>query len=905
MDDNMHEAQTTLLLIDDNTDTRSATAAVLERAGYAVLQGATARDALTMTHAYHPALVLLDVELPDGNGLVIARQLKADPDLVGVFVILLSGSKISPEDQSKGLMEGLADGYIVHPVSPKVLVGWVGAFLRLRATQETLRESEERYRSILNASPDDITITDLECRMLMVSPAAVKMFGCVREEELLGKFVQDFIVPDDRPRVSATITLMFKDVKIGPGEYRGIHTDGSIFNIEINTQFIRNTEGQPVKIVFVIRDITESKVADEALRASEAKYHLLIENLNEGIWHIDKDARTTFVNPCMARMLGYTVDEMAGKHLFDFMDEQGVELAKYNLERRQQGIMEQHDFEFIRKDGRRMFTLIATAPIVDADGRYLGSIAGVQDITDRKRAEDSLRESELRFRILIEQASVAIGISRNGTGIFVNRRLAQMFGLPNVEAAVGRLSIEYFAPHVRDEVGEIMRAHREDSRVPLEFESIGMRDDGSQFPIQVAGSFVQLPDGPARIIFVTDITKRRRAEENLRQLEIRLRRSEKMEAVGQLAGGIAHDFNNVLGGIIGYTDMSLGFAERGSILEKNLNKVLTAADRAKHLVQQILTFSRQGNPQKSIVAVRPIIKEVLGLLRASIPSSVLIEADLRKDVKPVFAEPTKLHEAILNLATNAVHAMNRKGTLTVRLYPLGLGSALRCHSGELAPGDYVVIEMSDTGCGMDAATLSRAFEPFYTTKAVGEGTGLGLSVVLGIVQSHEGDLQVETVPGEGTTFRILLPVSVEPVAGNADVQARLEISGDEHVLFVDDEQTLVEMVEGMLVPLGYTVTGMSNSLEALDFMKAHGTEIDILVTDLTMPGMNGIDLAREVRALRPGLPIILCTGFSSELNPESAAAAGIGRLMMKPYRTHEIGKAVRDALDVAGKGLSA
>ena len=396
---------------------------------------------------------------------------------------------------------------------------------------------------------------------------------------------------------------------------------------------------------------------------------------------------------------------------------------------------------------------------------------------------------------------------------------------------------------------------------------------------------------------LADITQRKQDEKNLRRMEEHLRQSEKMDAIGQLAGGIAHDFNNVLGGIIGYTDLSLNYADAGSLLEKNLLNVLKAADRARNLVKQILAFSRKSDPQKSIVLIKPIVIEVLDLLKSSVPSSVKIEADLHSDTKSILADSTQLHQVLLNLATNAVHAMHRQGTLKIILSAESINTTIHGQSGEIVPGKYAVIEVVDTGCGMNAATLSKAFEPFFTTKPVGEGTGMGLSVVLGIVQSHGGDLQVESEVGKGTTIRIFLPVVEESATDAPADHMQTMINGTERILFVDDEEILVDMNLNLLTSLGYTVTATTNSMDALQTIRENIANIDILITDHTMPGITGIELAKEALLMRRDLPIILCTGFSNEVNHESAVALGISKLLMKPYRSHEISKAIRDVLD--------
>jgi CheY-like chemotaxis protein len=328
-----------------------------------------------------------------------------------------------------------------------------------------------------------------------------------------------------------------------------------------------------------------------------------------------------------------------------------------------------------------------------------------------------------------------------------------------------------------------------------------------------------------------------------------------------------------------------------------LLKVLKASERAKHLVKQILTFSRQGNPQRVVTSIAPIIHEVLDLLRASIPSSIVIESDLQNDTKPVLADGTKIHEVLLNLATNSVHAMNGKGTLTIQLHSVLLDVPTYGLTGEMPDGEYTVIEVADTGCGMDASTLSKAFDPFFTTKPVGEGTGMGLSVVLGVVQSIGGDIIARSNVGEGTTIQIYLPVSESAEAAQHHDHAGAVHSGTERILFVDDEEMLVEMNVDWLSSLGYIVVARSDSREALDYIRRHKNAIDLLITDQTMPVMTGSELARAALAIRADLPIILCTGFSTETDSDQAAAIGIKGFLMKPYRSDEMSRMIRDVLD--------
>ena len=523
-----------------------------------------------------------------------------------------------------------------------------------------------------------------------------------------------------------------------------------------------------------------------------------------------------------------------------------------------------------------------------------------------RRLAAVVRASEGKYRRLVENSpEVIYTLSPDGVITFVSPSWTALLGHP-ADQVVGRPLQLFVHPDAHAECLGWLRRMTE----------TGQRCGGVEYRVQHCDGTWRWQNASAVPVFdeegtivgfegtAIDITERVRLEELLREKDGRIRQSEKMEAIGQLAGGIAHDFNNVLCGIIGYADMSLEHAQQDHILEDNLRKILKAADRAKQLVKQILTFSRRGTTPQSAVSVRPVLEEVLQLLRASIPSSVIMKTELDRDTRSVLADSTRLHEAFLNLANNAVHAMRRQGTLTVRLRKENVGQKAYGRIGEIPPGEYTVVEVADTGCGMEASTLSKAFEPFFTTKAVGEGTGMGLSVVLGVVQSLGGDIQVESEWGKGTTFRIYLPATGEPeatvpgavatVSGAVATDCR---GGTETILFVDDELLLVEMAQGLLTGLGYSVIVLNDSLAALELVKTKGAEIDLLITDQTMPGMTGIELAKAVRQLRSDLPIILCSGFSREINPKRIAAIGISRVAMKPFTPREFGALIRDVLD--------
>lgn len=508
-----------------------------------------------------------------------------------------------------------------------------------------------------------------------------------------------------------------------------------------------------------------------------------------------------------------------------------------------------------------------------------------------------IRESELRYRHLLEIAPVGIAVHAEGKLVFTNPAGKKLLGAESSEALNGKPLSEIIHPDrweaARDRMQRMMAG--EQGLYPAE--DVYVRLDGSLIDVEVMAAPLWFNGKPAVQVIVTDITERKEAAKAMQKIQERLRQSEKMESIGQLAGGIAHDFNNVLGGIIGFTDLSLDIVDKGTRLESYLQKIMKASHRAKRLVEQILTFSRQSVPPVHVTNLQPILHEVLDLLRATIPATVSIDAQLDPDTKPVLADGTKIHEVMVNLVTNAVHAMDGKGSMSIRLYPLNLATTLFGRTGDILPGDYSVIEVADTGHGMDAETMARAFDPFFTTKPVGEGTGLGLSVVLGIVQLHGGDIQLESRPGHGTRIKIFLPACTDQVSEAANDGGIDSVSGAERVMFVDDETLLVEVHSHALANLGYEVQCFTDSQEALTFLRQHSADIDILVTDQNMPGMSGIDLAKEALKINRDFPIILCTGYSREADPSAMAAIGIKALLMKPYSPYELGKAIRRVLD--------
>lgn len=401
---------------------------------------------------------------------------------------------------------------------------------------------------------------------------------------------------------------------------------------------------------------------------------------------------------------------------------------------------------------------------------------------------------------------------------------------------------------------------------------------------------------------VGNVLERKQVEENAKRLETQLQQAQKMEAIGTLAGGIAHDFNNILFPIVGFSEMIREELPVASSLRDYANEIFLAAIRAKDLVDQILTFSRQGVKEAKPLKLQPIVKEALKLLRATIPTTIDIQKDLDPACGVVVADITQIHQIVMNLATNAYHAMEETGgVLKVSLKQIRLKPGHTAFQ-DLPPGEYVCLTVADTGIGIEKSVLEKIFDPYFTTKAKGRGTGLGLSVVRGIVKSCQGDIRVYSQPGKGTEICVCLPIMER---NQEDIQTTISIpikGGTEKILLVDDEEAVAKMEQEMLAYLGYHVTICTSSLEASKAFKTNPDSFDLVVTDMTMPNMTGDQLAMELIKTRPDIPIIICTGFSERINQEKAAAMGMKGLLMKPLVRAEMAQMVRKALDEAKSG---
>jgi PAS domain S-box-containing protein len=509
-----------------------------------------------------------------------------------------------------------------------------------------------------------------------------------------------------------------------------------------------------------------------------------------------------------------------------------------------------------------------------------------REISERQRTEAALRSSEEQYRHLVENINdVIYATDAEGMFTYLSPAVEAQSGYTPAEL-IGHTFADYVyqedRPRILNQFEKLLSGHLEPSEYRIVTKAGAIRWIRSSSRCIYHGDQVAGVQGA-----YIDITEKRGLEEQLRQ-------AHKMEALGTLAGGIAHDFNNILGIILGNTELALLNRPDGQPTRYLLEQIYQACMRAQALVRQILSFSRKTPQELQLCHLGPIVQESLALLRALIPTTIDLRLDITATADVVLADPAQIHQVVINLVMNAVQAMEYGGVLEVSLVDLALDEMAAQHH-ELKPGSYVQLTVRDTGGGIAAAIMGRIFDPYFTTKEVGKGTGMGLAVVHGIVTHHRGAISVQSVLGHGASFQVYLPVrEAEPILAPPPTGSLA--SGQERILFIDDEPALVSMGKAFLESLGYDVVTETSSREALALFIRQPDGFDLVITDMTMPEMTGERLAKELRHIRPAIPIILCTGFSHHLNEEEAKAIGIGAFLMKPFGLRELAETVRTVL---------
>lgn len=627
------------------------------------------------------------------------------------------------------------------------------------------------------------------------------------------------------------------------------------------------------------------------LKGAEQPYRILVETMNEGAVTLSSDGIILYCNNSLASMLHIPFTSLVGTPLSAYVagDDQPLLAALLNTSSLE---CNKDEIIFITGEGDPIPTLISCCAS-DLSGSE-GRIVVVTDLTQQKRSEEFMAEERLT-RSIIEQVGEVILVCDKEGRIVRASRLAHQLCNENPL----RKHFDEVVPLRLTQTGRsfsLLPAMVK--KIPKNLEvDLKQSDERTLHFLLNASSLKGAQNlNIGFVLTLTDITERKQNEEVRIKLEEQLQQAQKMEAIGTLAGGIAHDFNNILGAILGYSEMAREDCSPGSVIENDLNQVIVAGNRAKDLVKQILSFSRQTVTEKILLQPAIILKETLKLLRSSLPTTISIRQDINANAGLIYVDPTQIHQILMNLCTNAYHAMEEKGgLLSISLKGKTLSKQDLVCSPHIQPGNFVEMSVRDNGLGMSQDLQEKIFDPYFTTKEVGKGTGMGLAIVHGIVKSYGGYISCYSQVGVGTEFKIILPV----IEGNAAIEIKNAQStpvGTEHILLVDDEKILVEMSSSMLQRMGYTVTARTSSIEALSTFTNQPDAYDLVITDQTMPGMTGVDLARRMLQIRPKLPIILCTGYSNQISKEKVESYGIKGFALKPLTRNDIATLIRNVL---------
>ncbi len=634
----------------------------------------------------------------------------------------------------------------------------------------------------------------------------------------------------------------------------------------------------------------ELRRKQQELESLRTRYFDLYNLAPVGYLTLSEQGLIIEANLTSANLLGVTRKALSNRPLVSFIEADDQD--RYYLYRNQlaetAGLPEIVDLRMRRADGSLFWACIQTIAVQEIDGPA-GRRMIISDCSKQKLAETKRRTAREQWEKIFDTIDDVVAIHDPDMRIIkINQAGEKLLQMRQADL-IGKYCYEVFCG--RDEPCQgcpelVAQGSRLPQQATICHDNLGKTFDVVSIPLQDDGMIT------GYVCIAKDIT-------NVLQMEEQLRQAQKMEAIGVLAGGIAHDFNNILVPILGYAELAECRLAPDDPLITDLQQIIKGAMRAKDMVAQILTFSRKSPQKRQSFEPQLVVREVLKFLQASLPRTILIESDMASDCGTIMVDPTQFHQIIMNLCLNAQHAMAQQGgVLTVRMARTSVGPEDKSLLADgLVPGPYLLLTVSDTGHGMDHQTMERIFEPYFTLKSQGEGLGLGLSVVHGIVKSYHGHISVYSEPDKGTSFQVYLPGMVEQLSWLENESSLAVTAGIERILLVDDEELITDMFDTILTRLGYQVKVFNDSLEALAFIVQDPSVFDLLVTDMSMPNLTGLELVRKTLAVRPDLPIILCTGFNQMLNKTEAKALGIHTYLEKPVSVKDLTEAIRQALD--------
>ncbi|MCG6981233.1 MAG: PAS domain S-box protein [Deltaproteobacteria bacterium] len=762
-----------------------------------------------------------------------------------------------------------------------------------RRIEEELQKSEERYKNILENIEEGYFEVDLAGNFTFANDALCRIAGYDRDE-LIGMNNRDYTTPETAKRMYRVFSKTYQTgepAKIL--DYDIFRKDGTTRTLELSASLMKDSTGKPAGFRGVVRDVTERKQAEEALRESEERYRSLFQNNHAVMLLVDPEtADIVDANPAACSFYGWSHKELTSKKIFH-INTLTEEQIFQEIERAKPEQSQHFLFRHRLARGEVVDVEVFSGPIILNGKKLLYSI--VHDITERKQAIEALRDSEEKYRTVLEaNPDPVVVYDIEGKVVYFNPAFTRVFGW-SLGERLGK-TMDLFVPEENWPETKIMIQRVLTGESFSGIESSRYTKEGKIIPVSISGAVLRDMDGKpvGSVINLRDISERK-------NLESQLLHAQKMEAVGTLAGGIAHDFNNLLQAIQGYTELLLMRKKEGEPGCRELQEVIRASKRGAELTQQLLTFSRKVESKRKPLDLNQEVAELRQLLERTFPRMIELEFILDPNIRMINADSAQLKQVIMNLAVNAKDAMPEGGKLVIETQNMTLDQEFCKKYAEVKPGEYVLLSMADTGHGMEKETLEHIFDPFYTTKEVGKGTGLGLAIVYGIIKNHEGYVMCYSRPGSGASFRLYLP-ALEAASEREEIAESQEskssaMGGNETILLVDDEEFIRELGVDVLGQAGYTVLTASNGEQALEVYRRERERIALVILDLIMPGMGGSKCLEELLKITPRARVLIASGYSPDASTKGALEAGAAAFINKPYDNKQLLELVRKILD--------
>ena len=846
---------------------------------------------LRVNRAMAESLNLSPDEAVEKTCYQVVQGAECPPDFCPYVKMLMDGGLHSVE-----IYEEALGGHFLVTVSPLHdtegnLVGCVHIARNIsdqKDMEKSLRDSEEKFSRAFELAPMPMAITSMQDgRLIEVNEAFLKGFGYEREEVLGKKTVEIGTWKDEEER-----TLRLEQIKRDGALLNSetdVHTKNGTLRHGLFSAVMIHLQGEPM-LLSAFNDTTEQKKAEEDLRASEQMMKSILVASPVGLC-LTKDGIITWANAEWGRMFGFLDEfEYVGQptSIMYGTEAQYMSSRKTLYEDLDTGTVGETYIDFVRRDGSQFHGYLRATYIDPSDPRK-GTLSAISDLTEIIQARQSRLESEERYRSLFQDSRDPVFVTtRDGKFLEANGAFSDLFGYSRKELETLTVEQTYADPIYRRVFQEAVEKTGSTKDLPLQVR----KKDGTELDTLLTASVRYGKQGEVLGYqgVIRDVTEKK-------QLEKQLLQAQKMEAIGTLAGGIAHDFNNILQVAVGYSDLLLGEAGLPEEWRSDIQKINESASLGADLVKRLLTFGRKADTQPQPLNLNHRINGLRAMLERTIPKMIDIQLFLGDRLARIHADPTQVDQLLMNLAVNARDAMPEGGKLIFETTNVHLDEEYVKTHVEANPGDYVLLMVTDTGSGMDPETLERIFEPFYTTKAVGEGTGLGLAMVHGIVKQHGGHIECRSEPGKGTAFRIYFPAESSDEEGDQTEVMTMPQGGTETILLVDDEEHIRELGSKILQKSGYKVIKASNGKEALDVFRTSGNQIDLVVLDLIMPEMGGKQCIEGLLRLDPLVKVIIASGYSANGPTKNELAAGTKGFINKPYKIRQMMATVREVLD--------